>query len=817
MFIYRERIIMKVSNHFSITYGVKVEQLHGLVIKFDLQQPLFIDKIMLEQVKLNVDYLQFEQTIQDKNTDQVGTKVITVDPLLPMLPDWIPDLHIESVIVRGTNLPDVSKVKNLSLSNLNWEPLDFNVVNFKEMDFRYADNNSEFGFSVWQQDQRLLQAKLNYVLKDTNSTGSHNSLKVQLSTDLSKLNARVNHALPTFNAEFYGMANLDIEIDSQQMDRVALKLSLVDAGVSYDKQKLIANTDLSVDTELLLDAKGWLPEQVNLIITDIASVTLTNTTCTSFTALLSVDKSVCQPFNKNALPNISPIVITPGLPLSLQVGIQERDIARWKVQAKQLAMTAIMSKSRLSVRMDELMLTPHSWLSNWSLAGITNSRYFSELTVPLQVKSTGYVEVNPTDTSIKTKLIVNSAKFTAQKFKYTDISSEDIQVALLAPMTVNIDKGEILPFNFALSTALFSIKYQHEYKLERLTAQHKGRFSTKAVNVSSDWLLDDVVLKSKNTIKLLNLAPHKLEGKWQFPKQPIPSLLTNKYPLPVGLYLPAMLVNTLDYQVMLNEPQRYLTASMSGGVTADNSTFNEITATDINTKWTCRIVANKPDLAASLNTKCNINSDISSVDMGPVATDVNFSGLVSFTDEKLQVAVDHASAEVFSGTISLAPLLITDFDHIVGQLQVRNLSLPEVLELYNVPGVQVTGLLKADLPFIAQGSALSITDGSIEQQGAGGVIQIKDNATIEQLKLTQPQLRYALELLENLHYDTLHSDVDYKPSGDTKLTINIKGRNPSVERPIEFNYSHEENVLQLFRSLRINDAMYDALDKMNKP
>ncbi|MFT7681571.1 MAG: hypothetical protein ACI935_001038, partial [Moritella dasanensis] len=31
------------------------------------------------------------------------------------------------------------------------------------------------------------------------------------------------------------------------------------------------------------------------------------------------------------------------------------------------------------------------------------------------------------------------------------------------------------------------------------------------------------------------------------------------------------------------------------------------------------------------------------------------------------------------------------------------------------------------------------------------------------------------------------------------------------------NYSHEENILQLFRSLRINDSMYDALDKMNNP
>ncbi|QUM89706.1 YdbH domain-containing protein [Moritella sp. 36] len=822
MFTYRERIIMKVSNHFSIPYGIKVARLHGLAIKFDMQQPFFIDKIMLEQVKLDVDYLQFEQSIQGGSSDEIENQVVTVAPILPALPDWIPDLHIKNVTVQGTNLPpltEVSKAQSLSLSNLNWEQLDLNVVVFKEVGFRYADSNAEFGFSVWLQDQRLLLAKLNYVLQDTKNTDNQNLLKVQLSTDLSKLSASVNPILPAFNTEFDGIATLDVNVDLQQMERISLRFSLVDGAVSDDKQKLIDNADLVVDTELVLDDKGWLPELVNLNITDIAPITVTAKTCASFTALLSVEKSVCQPFSNNVSPTLVPIVITPELPLSLQVGIQERDITRWKVQAKQAAMTVIMfdsmSNNSLAVKMDELILTPQFWQSNWSLAVITNSRYFSELNVPFQVTSKGHVEVKPTDTSISTKLIVNSATLTAHKFKYSDISSENIKVSLLDAMTVNISNNSVLPFDFALSTASFNNQYQNEYKVDRFSAQHRGRFSTKSVSVNSDWQLDDVVMKSTNTVTLLNLTPYKVAGHWQYPQQAIPSLLTDKYPLPVGLYLPGLVENRLDYQLMLEEQQGYLTAGISGEVTANRSTYNDITATDINANWRCKIEADKPDLVASLNTNCLINSNISSVDMGPVVTNVNFTGLVTFANEQLQVAIDNASANAFSGTVSLSPLLITDFDHIVGQVRVRNLSLPEVLELYQVPGVKVTGLLKADLPFVAKGSAVSIIDGTIEQQGAGGVIQIKDNATIDQLKLTQPQLRYALELLENLHYDSLHSDVNFKPSGETKLTINIKGRNPSVERPIEFNYSHEENILQLFRSLRINDAMYDALDKMN--
>ena len=821
--VYRERIIVAVTHHFAAPYGVKVATLNGLAVQFDLQQPFFIKKVTLAQLELYVDYLQFEKTTQGKTNQAASQSGIT--PLtLPELPNWIPDLHIANIIVQGSHLPKLN-LAPLDTHHLDFNKSDSNTINIKDVDFKYIAGNSEFGFSVWQAGRNLLEAKLNYIV-DNNNVDSDNGdnqalIKAQLTTDLTNISSIVNKQLPAFGTAIVGTVTLDTRFNPQLIDNVAVKLSFSNLGMSYNQQVIIANAEVTVDTVFVLEGNDWLPEHVNLNILHIDPINLTADTCAPYTQLFNIDKTACQSFNKEASPTLAPIVITPELPLSLQLSIQESDIQRWQVQAKQLGMKVQMldktAKNSVVVKAQRLQLTPQSWLSDWSFAMITNSHYVSDIHIPVQLNAQGHIDVNPTESAMNIKVTVNEAAFTAQKFNYMDISSEDIQVALLAPMTVNIDKGEVRPFDFALSTALFNTKYQHEYKLERLTAQHQGRFSAKAVSVSSDWQLDDVVLKSKNTIKLFNLAPHKLEGKWQFPKQTIPSLITDIYPLPVGLNLPARVTNRLEYQVMLNGQERYLTASMSGGLTADHSTFNEITATDINAVWMCNIVADKPDLATSLNAKCNINSDISSVDMGPVATDVNFSGLVSFADEKLQVVVDNASAKAFSGTISVSPLLITDFDHIVGQLQVRNLSLPEVLELYNVPGVKVTGLLKADLPFIVQGAGISITDGSIEQQGAGGVIQIKDNVTIDQLKLTQPQLRYALELLENLHYNSLHSDIDYKPSGDTKLTINIKGHNPSVAQPIEFNYSHEENVLQLFRSLRINDALYDALDKMNNP
>ncbi|QUM76314.1 YdbH domain-containing protein [Moritella sp. 24] len=830
-FMNRERILTHATNHFSTNYGVKVEELAGFTIQFDFNQPFFVDSISLEQLKVDVDYLQLEQATQEQGNKKKATPVNLV---IPELPYWIPDLHITNITIQGDNLPDFAFEKEQLLSQLEFgkvesKKLKLNTLDFKNIDFRYTDSYSEFLFSVWLQDQQLLTTQLSYGLKTSGSTGSSKAsdsqtsdskiLKARLATDLAKTNALITRVLPDIDMSLSGDVQLELVLDPQKTDRIALQVLLTDGGLTYAQIPAIMNAELSLNTTLVEDNKGWLPEKIDVNLVNISPMTLSVDNCSQLSALFKIASSVCQSFQQGVSPVLDPIVITPQVPLSLQVRLQDRDVENWLVKSKSLALTALMSDSKLVTQADELKLTPQSWQAHWAFSAETNSRYFSDVLqpTPVQMAAKGHVSINPTVSSANIELAIKTGSITAQKFKYTDISSDDIRIHLLEPTTIQIENNKIQPFDSAFSTTLFNNRYQKNDKINRLTAQHQMQFSEHRVALNSDWQLDDAILTSNNTVSLSNRLPTKVTGYWQVPKQTIPSFIINKYPLPTGLYLPASVTNRVDYTLNLDEGSPYLSANIVGEMTADSSDFNDFSATDINNQWRCKVSAADPDIAASLNASCQVNSAVSSVNVGPIVHNVNVSGLVLFANEQLQVAVDNASAEIFSGTVSVAPLLITDFDHIVGQLYIRNLSLPEALELYQVPGVNVTGLLKADLPFIVQGKDLSITDGTIEQQGDGGVIQIKDNVTIDQLKLTQPQLRYALELLENLHYDRLHSDVNFKPSGETKLTINIKGRNPSVERPIEFNYSHEENILQLFRSLRINDSMYDALDKMNNP
>lgn len=53
-------------------------------------------------------------------------------------------------------------------------------------------------------------------------------------------------------------------------------------------------------------------------------------------------------------------------------------------------------------------------------------------------------------------------------------------------------------------------------------------------------------------------------------------------------------------------------------------------------------------------------------------------------------------------------------------------------------------------------------------------------------------------------------------TGDATLLVEVKGRSQGIERPIHLNYSHEENMLQLFRSLQIGNDLQNRIEKSVK-
>jgi hypothetical protein len=782
---YSERVVLFASEHITQDYGLKIEQFKQFEITTSPQLAFSVG-----QIDLSFDYARFQQktSLQQKSKSTAAASDSELQFSSAKILALIPQLRIEEMNLQWLNLPDEI--------NLPWSAL-------MVKDFYYSRLiTPEFGFTVLQ--HQTSQQRLQQQIAQVNAYYQDQAWQIQLITELATLAPLTSTFFPDTSLSLQGLATANVQFRPANFEQITLQLKLDNATLVSANQPLVEDASLQLKSELKLTDRGWLLAYVNLTINQLTPLQLDAERCLQISRLLQPDVMDCE-----SLARFTPIEIAPALPLTVNLLLQEGDPALWQVSSDQVDVQAKFLQTSLHLGLTDLQLSANGGRGDWSFGLSSNANNVSTLDLPVQFNANGHLAMQPQ----RLTLLVSQAKLTAQELQLAELSSESLSAQLLAPIEIVLTEGGIKPFAFQFATDLTNNNYQ-KYAIRQLQGNHSGEFTPELVTLTSRWQLDSLLLQSIDNLVINGNKPESANGHWQLPEQGLPELLTNVYPLPVGLNLPATTSAELDYNLALVADNPQVTAQLSGAIAADSAQFNDITVGNIATDWGCEMNSqqkSQPKLAVS----CQLSTAVAAVDVGAPITDINLSAQVKLDDDKLSVAVGQASAQLFAGTLWVEPLLITDFDHIVGQLRFKDLSLPKMIELYQVPGVTVTGSLQAQLPFVVAGKLLTVTGGVIEQQGEGGIIQIRDNATVEQLKLTQPQLKFALDLLEDLDYHYLHSDVDFQPDGQTKFQIHIKGRNPTVERPIEFNYSHDENVLQLFRSLRINDSMYDAIKKMN--
>jgi len=205
---------------------------------------------------------------------------------------------------------------------------------------------------------------------------------------------------------------------------------------------------------------------------------------------------------------------------------------------------------------------------------------------------------------------------------------------------------------------------------------------------------------------------------------------------------------------------------------------------------------------------------LAALDVGLALSNIEFKTKFSQHDQQTKLEVISSSGELLGGTLDFGAIDVSNLDEIEATLALKNISLAALVELQQQPGISVTGRLNGQLPIRIVNKKVSISGGRLANDASGGVIQIKDNQAVNQLRLSQPQLVFVWDALENLHYSELSSDIDYKADGSAIIKVAIRGRNPAFERPIEFNYSHQENILQLLRSLRIGDEISQQIENI---
>ncbi|MCE9678585.1 YdbH domain-containing protein [Shewanella sp. AS1] len=146
-------------------------------------------------------------------------------------------------------------------------------------------------------------------------------------------------------------------------------------------------------------------------------------------------------------------------------------------------------------------------------------------------------------------------------------------------------------------------------------------------------------------------------------------------------------------------------------------------------------------------------------------------------------------------------------------LILQGLDLTQLLAVQPLTGVYADGIFDGVLPVELEHGQISVNQGHLAARAPGGLIKVDDNPAVMQMRQTQPYLDYAFSILEELHYSELASEFDMAPNGDAKLRVMVKGRAKDIERPIHFNYTQEENMLQLLKSLQIGDSLQNKIEQ----
>ncbi|MGO1793488.1 MAG: intermembrane phospholipid transport protein YdbH family protein [Oceanisphaera sp.] len=192
------------------------------------------------------------------------------------------------------------------------------------------------------------------------------------------------------------------------------------------------------------------------------------------------------------------------------------------------------------------------------------------------------------------------------------------------------------------------------------------------------------------------------------------------------------------------------------------------------------------------------------LNIGVPISDIN--GAVRWQDDELWLS--GLTAHVFDGYIALSPMALNSTPQ--GEAHFSDIALEQLLSYASVDGLTGQGRLKGRLPFSFD-QGLSISNGRAESEQGWVTYQAS-----EQLKATGDaniSLGLTLGLLSDLRYDRLGADISMARNGEAVINSHLHGQAPikGTLHPVNLNYHHQENLLQLLASLRFAQDLSEQL------
>jgi hypothetical protein len=148
-------------------------------------------------------------------------------------------------------------------------------------------------------------------------------------------------------------------------------------------------------------------------------------------------------------------------------------------------------------------------------------------------------------------------------------------------------------------------------------------------------------------------------------------------------------------------------------------------------------------------------------------------------------------------------------------LVVNGLDISEIVKLQQLEGLSVTGRLDGYIPVTVTAKGVKINEGKIVAQQQGGQIHYRPEGGTAEMEKSAVGSEFVFRIIEDMKYDSLTIDVNYKEDGEMDMKLAIKGKSPKVDehRPVHFNLNLQQNVLKLLQGMRYAEGLSEEIDK----
>ncbi|OTA19960.1 hypothetical protein Xbed_01890 [Xenorhabdus beddingii] len=179
--------------------------------------------------------------------------------------------------------------------------------------------------------------------------------------------------------------------------------------------------------------------------------------------------------------------------------------------------------------------------------------------------------------------------------------------------------------------------------------------------------------------------------------------------------------------------------------------------------------------------------------------------------ETQPLALTNVNVDMLDGKLEMNKLQLPQKDAAV--LRFNTLNLSKLFGVLNVKQMAMSGRISGELPILLNDEHWIIQRGWVSNEGYLTLRLDKD--TVDSIGKNDLSAGMAMDWLRYLEISRSKAYVTLNNLGILTLHSEISGVNPVVDgkREIRLNYRHEENIFQLWRSLRFGSNLEEWLQK----